>query len=154
MKGRAEKEALRGRSMRCSPAVHLPNLKRRSTNDFPTRLLRTDGAREGRRRRESRKIRLQAPRCIKMGERRAENELLMVQHMQLKHKQWQGKWLLICVVECRQNQGFNAGMQECMIGGKMTRELENWIHREGFNTWIYSGNGEQKISFQWLSGCC
>lgn len=35
MKGRGEKEALRGRSMRCSPAVHLPNLKRRSTNDFP-----------------------------------------------------------------------------------------------------------------------
>lgn len=59
MKGRGEKEALRGRSMRCSPAVHLPNLKRRSANDFPGRLLRTDGAREERRRRESRKIRLQ-----------------------------------------------------------------------------------------------
>lgn len=54
-----EKEALRGQSMRCSPAVHLPNLKRRSANDFPGRLLPTDGAREERRRRESRKIRLQ-----------------------------------------------------------------------------------------------
>lgn len=38
MKGK--KEALRGRSMRCSPAVHLPNLKRRSANDFPGRLPR------------------------------------------------------------------------------------------------------------------
>lgn len=55
--GARREEALRVRSMRCSPAVHLPNLKRRSTNDFPTWLLWTDGVREERIHRESRKIR-------------------------------------------------------------------------------------------------
>lgn len=55
--GARREEALRVRSMRCSPAVHLPNLKRRSTNDFPTWFLWTDGGREERIHRESRKIR-------------------------------------------------------------------------------------------------
>lgn len=130
-RGEERKEALRVRSMRCSPAVHFPNLKRRSTNDFHTRLLWT-GLMEAEKKGCTEKVeKLCLSAAMHIDGRRSLRKLAFNGIKNVVKAEMGGKW--------SQNEAFNAGMHK---------------NGEGF----YCGNldyetWENKLYSSWVNEC-